>query len=270
MTGRLEARARYSVRPCRNIEEIEACVRLQQQIWGYADFELYPSRLFVNLTHIGGHVIGAFCSGARRAGELVGFVTAMPAWRDGKRYLHSLSLGVAAGHENQGLGRKLKIEQRRLALEAGIRWIEWTFDPLRAKNAFFNIVRLGAITRRYRPDYYGRVESRLQQGLPSDRLGCEWWLKSRRVRAALARSAGSHPAPAASSSVLQKSERVIEIPLDFSTIAEREPEEARKLQRSVRRKFEDFFRRGLAVTGFERGDGVGRYLLEPLHENRSH
>src|SRR5215469_1488955 len=152
MTPRLGTRARYTIRPCRNLEEIEACVRLQQQIWGYADFELYPSRLFVNLTHIGGHVIGAFWGGSRRAGALVGFLSAMPAWRDGKRYLHSLSLGVAAGHENRGLGRKLKIEQRRLALDAGIRWIEWTFDPLRAKNAFFNVIRLGAITRRYQPD----------------------------------------------------------------------------------------------------------------------
>ena len=270
MTSRPGRRVRYTIRPCRNIEEIEACVRLQQQIWGYADFELYPSRLFVNLTHIGGHVIGAFCDGNRRAGELVGFVSAMPAWRDGRRYLHSLSLGVAAGHENQGLGRKLKIEQRRLALEAGIRRIEWTFDPLRAKNAFFNIVRLGAITRRYRPDYYGRVESRLQQGLPSDRLVCEWWLRSPRVRLAITRSSDSHSEPAKSSSVLPKGQPMVEIPLDFSTIAEQESGKARKLQRRVRRKFQDYFGRGLAVTGFERGDRVGRYLLEPFHENRSH
>jgi predicted GNAT superfamily acetyltransferase len=263
MTSGLGARARYTIRPCRNIEEIEACVRLQQQIWGYADFELYPSRLFVNLTQIGGHVIGAFSSSGRgRTGELVGFVSAMPAWRDGKRYLHSLSLGVAVGHENQGLGRKLKIEQRRLALDAGIRWIEWTFDPLRAKNAFFNIVRLGAITRRYRPNYYGRVESKLQQGLPSDRLVCEWWLKSARVRAAVVRS-GTAPAR----SLVRQ---VIEIPLDFTALAEPEPGRAHKLQRGVRRKFEDCFRRGLAVTGFERGDGVGRYLLEAFHENRLH
>jgi predicted GNAT superfamily acetyltransferase len=269
--GSQAKRARYTVRPCRNIGEIEACVRLQQQIWGYADYELYPSRLFVNLTHIGGQVIGAFCSAGRgRSAELVGFVSAMPAWRDGKRYLHSLSLGVAAGHENQGLGRTLKIAQRELALQAGIRWIEWTFDPLRAKNAFFNIVRLGAITRRYRPDYYGRVQSRLQQGLPSDRLVCEWWLKSARARAALARSAHSNPAPVVSLWPRPKGQQVIEIPLDFGTLAEQAPESAHDLQRSVRRKFEDCFRRGLAVTGFERGEGVGRYLLEPFHENRSH
>jgi predicted GNAT superfamily acetyltransferase len=267
----LATTGRYTIRSCRCIEELEACIRLQQQIWGYADSDLYPLRLFVNLTHIGGHVIGAFCSlGPGRARELVGFVSGMPAWRDGKRYLHSLSLGVARGHENQGLGRMLKATQREVALQAGIARIEWTFDPLRAKNAFFNIVRLGAITRRYEPDYYGRVESWLQQGLPSDRLVCEWWLKSAKVRTALTRSAGSHPKPATSSLAPQKGQRALEIPLDFGALAEQEPEKARKLQRSVRRKFEDYFRAGLAVTDFERGTAVGRYLLEPFHENRPH
>ncbi len=262
-------KARYTIRCCRGIEELSACVRLQQQIWGYADSELYPLRLFVNLTHIGGHVIGAFCSsGRRRAEELVGFVSGMPAWRDGKRYLHSLSLGVTRGHENQGLGRMLKAEQREVALQADITRIEWTFDPLRAKNAFFNIVRLGAITRRYQPDYYGHVESRLQQGLPSDRLVCEWWLKSARVRTALAPSAHSHPPSAAPSGRERRDERAIEIPLDLTTLAEHEPEKARKLQDAVRRKFKNCFRRGMAVTGFERGDSVGRYLLEPFHENQ--
>jgi len=257
--------ARYSIRPCRGIEELEGCIRLQKEIWGYADSELYPLRLFVTLTHTGGHVIGAFSTAGRGcAAELAGFVSALPAWRDGKRYLHSLSLGVARGHENQGLGRMLKMEQRQVALQAGIRCIEWTFDPLRAKNAFFNVVRLGAIARRYRPDYYGRVESRLQQGLPSDRLVCEWWLRSRRVRAALAASPHASPALPASQARRRNIASTIEVPLDFGALAEQEPERARKLQQSVRRKFEDCFRCGLAVTGFERGEGVGRYLLGPF------
>jgi predicted GNAT superfamily acetyltransferase len=76
--------------------------------------------------------------------------------------------------------------QRRAALGAGIDLIEWSFDPLRAKNAYLNIVRLGAIARRYQPDYYGQVASRLQRGLPSDRLIAEWRLRSTRVKRALA------------------------------------------------------------------------------------
>ena len=172
----------YVIRPCETLDELGACVTLQKQIWGYADHEVYPLRLFVTLTQIGGRVLGAFTA----QGELVGFVASMPAWHGRRRYYHSLSMGVLPAHENRGLGRALKLEQRKAALRAGIDSIEWTYDPLRAKNAFFNIQRLGAIARRYLPDHYGRVQSRLQQDLPSDRLVAEWWLKSPRVKRALA------------------------------------------------------------------------------------
>jgi predicted GNAT superfamily acetyltransferase len=265
-----DTEARYEIRSCCAMEDLETCVRLQKQIWGYAEGEVYPLRLFVNLTHIGGQVIGAFTRtigdarkdgdssrGRARSGEMVGFVAGMPAWRDGKRYIHSLSLGVAARHENQGLGRRLKLVQRRLALAAGIRKIEWTFDPLRAKNAFFNIARLGAITRRYEPNYYGDVHSRLQQGLPSDRLLCEWWLNSARVHSILAGRAVRN----------QKTGTRIEIPLDLGSLATANLEQAAELQRSVRKKLASCFRRGLAVTGFERDQDIGRYLLGPFHEN---
>ena len=254
----------YVIRPCKDMAEIEACVQLQQQVWGYEPAELYPVRLFVNLTHIGGQVLGALkraADGRPRADELVGFVMAMPAWREGERYLHSLSLAVAPGHENHGLGRLLKLGQRELAIRQGIRCIEWTFDPLRAKNAFLNIERLGAITRRYQPDYYGSVRSKLQQGLPSDRLICEWWLRSARVRRAL--SPGKQTGSSQARSRRVRLGAAITIPADFAALADRDPAAAVALQRSVRRKFERCFKQGLAVTGFERGENVARYILEP-------
>ncbi len=63
--------------------------------------------------------------------------------------------------------------------------MEWTFDPLEIKNAFLNIHRLGAIVRSYRVDFYGLSSSRLQGGLPTDRLVAEWELDSPRVKAIL-------------------------------------------------------------------------------------
>jgi len=264
----------YVIRSCRSIAELEGCVELQQRVWGYEPAEVYPLRLFVNLTHIGGHVLGAFKRpprGGRQSGEaaaqgdeLVGFVMAMPAWRDSRRYLHSLSLAVAPGHENHGLGRLLKLGQRELAIKEGIARIEWTFDPLRAKNAFLNIERLVALTRRYQPNYYGSVHSRLQQGLPSDRLVCEWWVRSASVRKAIGeqwtgRGAGPRVRRA-------KPAAEIEIPADFGSLVDRDPAQAVAVQQSVRRKFERCFRRGLAVTGFERGEEVARYILEPWPE----
>jgi predicted GNAT superfamily acetyltransferase len=65
----------YIIRPCRTIKELAGCVALQKTVWGYADYEVYPLRLFVTLGRIGGHVIGAFTA----RGELVGFVASIPA-----------------------------------------------------------------------------------------------------------------------------------------------------------------------------------------------
>ena len=95
-------------------------------------------------------------------------------------------LAVREAYRNRGLGAQLKLEQRREALSRGIRHMEWTFDPLEIKNAFLNIHRLGAIARSYRVDFYGVSSSRLQGGLPTDRLLAEWELDSPRVQAILA------------------------------------------------------------------------------------
>ena len=249
----------YIIRPCETQEEFVECVKLQKQVFGYAEGEAYPQRLFVNLTHIGGHVLGAFAS----TGELVGFVASMPAWRSedhGERYYHSLSLGVLPGHENRGLGRELKMAQRSAAIAAGIDCIEWTYDPLRAKNAFLNIERLGAIVRRYLPNYYGRVGSRLQQGLPSDRLVAEWWLTSTRVRQALE---GNSPHRSTS-----KVAATVAIPSDFAALADKDPAAARAQQSLVRQQLQDCFARGLAITGVKRDGSTYCYLLDEWNYKR--
>jgi predicted GNAT superfamily acetyltransferase len=252
----LEHRMKYEIRPCRNLDELAACVTLQRRIWGYAEYEVYPLRLFVNLAKIGGHVLVALTP----AGGAVGFVASMPAWHGRRRYYHSLSLGVLSAHENRGLGRALKLAQRRASLRAGIECIEWTFDPLKGKNAYFNLVRLGAVARRYLPDHYGTVRSRLQQGLPTDRLIAEWWLKSPRVKRALAgkppRNAGSKPAA------------TVAVPVDIGRLAEQKPLQARAIQRRVRGELLRHFARGLAITGFEQDKTAFRYLLD-RYENPS-
>jgi predicted GNAT superfamily acetyltransferase len=240
----------YTIRPCLAREELAACVTLQKEIWGYAESEVYPLRLFINLTKIGGHVLGAFTP----EGEVVGFVASMPAWHGRKRYFHSLALGVHAAHENRGLGRALKVAQRKESLRAGIDCIEWTFDPLKPKNSYFNLVRLGAIVRRYLPDHYGSVESRLQQGLPTDRLIAEWLLKSPRVRRALA---GRLPSARG-----KKPAATVEVPLDIGTVAGTRPEEARAIQLRVRERLLQSFKRKLAITGFEKDSHSYRFILE--------
>src|SRR5215472_16481224 len=98
----------YTIRVCETVEELADCVLLQKEIWGYPDHEIYPARMFLNIARTGGHVLGAFAENC----SMAGFVVSVPAWRKGHRYFHSLLLGVLPAHENQGLGRLLKIAQR--------------------------------------------------------------------------------------------------------------------------------------------------------------
>jgi predicted GNAT superfamily acetyltransferase len=240
----------YTIRPCETVEELGGCVLLQKEIWGYLDRDIYPARMFLNISRTGGHVLGAFTE----EGTIAAFVVSVPAWRKEHRYFHSLLLGVLPGHENRGLGRLLKIEQRKAALRAGIEYIEWTFDPMRAKNAHFNINRLGAIVRRYCPDYYGPILGKLQRKLPSDRLIAEWPLKSARVRRALA---GKKPRPAGKAASAE-----VAIPLDLDALISRKSARAREWQASVRASLEDCFAQELAITGFERTESEARYLLD--------
>ena len=121
-----------------------------------------------------------------QASNLIGYALAIPGLRDGRPYFHSHMLAVAPEYRNRGVGKMLKLAQREDALARGIELIEWTFDPLEIKNAFFNIEKLGAIVRRYTPDFYGASTSPLHGNLPTDRLHAEWWLRTARVHALIA------------------------------------------------------------------------------------
>jgi predicted GNAT superfamily acetyltransferase len=172
----LSPAGQITIRNCQGLEELEACVALQKEVWRFDDIDLIPLRMFVVSQKIGGQVLGAF-----EGSELVGFTFSIPGSRSGHAYLHSHMLAVRENWRNSGLGRSLKLAQREEALQRGFELIEWTFDPLEIKNAHLNLARLGAIARRYSPNHYGHSSSPLQGGLPTDRLSAEWWLKSRRV-----------------------------------------------------------------------------------------
>src|SRR5271165_7133258 len=169
-----------AVRNCTEVEEFRALVALQKEVWGFADNELVPLRIFSLAPKIGGQVIGAW-----QGKELLGFAFSIPGVRYGHAYLHSHMLAVKAEYRNSGLGRRLKLFQREDAIRHGYELIEWTFDPLEIKNAYLNLERLGAIARRYNINQYGITSSPLQGFLPTDRLVAEWWLKSKRVESLL-------------------------------------------------------------------------------------
>ena len=236
------------IRQLHRFEEFAEAVRLQQTIWGFADMEMLPLRSFVVYGKIGGQLFGAY-----DGGQMAGFLIAVPGIKPGPRpYLHSHMLGVLPAWRNAGVGRGLKLRQREEALARGIELIEWTFDPLELKNAFFNLERLGAVVRRYAENEYGVTASPLHGGLPTDRCIAEWWTDSPRVRAVLA-----------GEMVARRTEERIVYPSDIGRIRSQDPGRAREIQKINGEKFRRAFERGLAVTGFERSETEGTYLLEP-------
>ncbi len=222
-------------------------VALQKVIWGFDDIELLPARLFVVATKIGGHAFGAF-DGDR----MVAFCLAIPGLKSGaKPYLHSHMLGVMPEYRNFGIGRRLKLRQREEALSRGVDLIEWTFDPLEIRNAWFNMERLGAIVRRYVRNQYGVTTSHLHGGLPTDRCIAEWHLNSDRVKAAVEGKPVPRPA------ILER----IDAPSNIAEIRRDDPERARVIQTAMSQQFGSAFARGLAVIGIEKTAEQSAYLL---------
>jgi predicted GNAT superfamily acetyltransferase len=235
------------VRALTTVAEFDRLLRLQTDIWGYSDDQLFPVRLFVVALKIGGQVFGAF-DGAR----MVGFCVALPGIRPGvPPFLHSHMLGVLPKYRDGGVGGMLKWKQREEALSRAIDLVEWTFDPLEIKNAYFNIERLGAVVRHYVLNQYGVTSSRLHGGLPTDRCVAEWWLASDRVRAALDGHARERPPV----------EARIEVPLAIETLRREDLPKAREIQKRVSGQFQEYLGRGLAATGLEKHRETAVYLL---------
>ena len=235
------------IRQLTEIDEFADAVRLQREIWGFEDVELLPQRLFVVASKIGGQVLGAFAQA-----KMVAFCLCIPGLKaGGKFYLHSHMLGVLPPYRNTGLGRRMKLQQREYGLANGIDLIEWTFDPLEIKNAFFNIERLGTIVRRYVYNQYGTTSSHLHGGLPTDRLVAEWWIRTPRAEALSQQHSFQRPL----------AEARISVPSEIAELRERDPRRAREIQESVGDEFNRCFRDGLAVIGFEKAERAGTYLM---------
>jgi len=245
---RAEAARQIAIRPLTTQAEFQDAVELQRQIWGFNDIELLPVRLFVVATKVGGQALGAF-----NAERMIGFCLAIPGLKtNGSSYLHSHMLGVTAEYRDSGIGRLLKLKQREDALERSIELIEWTFDPLEIKNAYFNMERLGAVVRRYVRNQYGTTTSRLHGGLPTDRCIAEWWIASPGVNAVVSGMARPERAP-----IIER----ISVPVDIGAIRQEDPRRARQIQQEISDRFEEYFERGLAVVGVERSAETGTYLF---------
>ncbi len=246
----------YRIEFLQAIEHLSQCIDIQKAAWGYQDADLLPLRSLVVCTKIGGQVFGAVDDNAK----VLGFLNALPGYRDSQIYLHSQMMGVRPEYQNLGIGKRLKLAQREEAISRGIDRIEWTFDPLEVRNARFNIELLGVICRKYLVNTYGITTSRLHGGLPTDRLATEWHLNSSRVKSVL----GIGPFTWKKREV----EARVEFPLEIEELKSRDLTAAIQVQLEVRERILECFSKQLSITSFEvdRTQRKARYLFTPLEQ----
>jgi predicted GNAT superfamily acetyltransferase len=166
------------IRLLKDYPEFKQCERIQRAVWGTPGIS--PEVMAI-MQKLGGAVLGAFVEG-----RLAGFLCAFLARRNGQIVHWSQMMAVASQFRGRGLGLRLKLAHRKLALQQGIRSICWTYDPLQSANARLNLAKLGARVEQYIVDCYGHFPSIIESGLPSDRFVVNWRIGTREVQQRLA------------------------------------------------------------------------------------
>lgn len=245
------------------------CEELQRATWGDFD-ENFPESMMKIIQRIGGVVAGGF----DEDGVLRGFVLGLTGVRQGRLWHWSHMAAVRPELRSGGLGRHLKLFQRRLLLETGVEVAEWTYDPLEARNAHLNLNRLGAMAVEYLRNVYGDSTSALHAGVGTDRLVVRWELASPAVEAAIAGRPAALPPGLAeapipnvdpegrpredpfelpASSVLR-----IETPTNLQALKAADLATAQAWRVSTRRAFEAAFAAGYAVRALLREEMDGK------------
>lgn len=266
-----------AIRPLAERAELEACVELQRAVWGRGFVDVASPAVLKIVQTVGGVAAGAFEPGGRLAGFIFG-ITGPWEGRPGELVHWSHMLAVRPDARGRDLGYELKLYQRRRLLEMGVGRVLWTYDPLVAKNAHLNLVRLGARAVRYERDYYGEGgDSVLSAGIGTDRLVVEWAIAEERLARRLDRpedpAAGAGrevppehaaapvanvreggPEPVVAEPPAAPVVRV-EVPADIQEVRRESPERAALWRASTRRALEGLLGRGYRVGTFYREAG---------------
>lgn len=273
-----------TIRALSSLDEMRPAVELQRVYWGTDLESVVPAHMLFSLAQHGGHVLAAFDQEVM-VGLLIGFLgtdgdPGRPALAN--LQLVSKRMVVLPQYRGGGVGYRLKLEQRQRAIQAGVRLVTWTFDPLMSLNAHLNIRKLGAIASHYKVDYYGTADvGGLATLGSSDRLAAEWWVTNRRVEERLYGTrtavrlpqyleaetpilnpttvgADGWPEPGESASTIGGSLLLIEIPVDYAAIVSADPDLARRWRTHSRELFQRIFARGYAATDFVHAHHEGR------------
>ena len=243
----------FTIRECTTVDELSQCVTLQREVFALPEIEISPVRHLIVTKKAGGFTLGAFT----REDVLVGFVLSVPSFLGNKKFFYSHMTAVRQEFQSYGIGTRLKWAQRVTALEKGVNFIKWTFQPVQARNAFFNLEKLGAIVRHYEPNFYGTDYTTAHEqggnlGLDSDRLFAEWHLESENVKT-LAKGEKFNE----TGEVV----RAIEIPNNWNALVRENPQQAIQEQERIKNEFQIAFAGGLVGKGFVRSETNPRYLL---------
>ena len=265
------------------LEEYAQVVELERVIWGPGYVDVVPVPIFAITVMRGGILIGAFNND-----RMVGFVYSIAGLKHRHPTQWSHMLGVLDEHRNDGTGRQLKLLQRERALAMGLELIEWTYDPMQALNAHLNFRKLGIVVEEYEINVYGKSQSPLHGGNPTDRFVAEWKIREPHVERRLAAVAGGSAGltlrahdvteaeaanaidfsgrwPACTSIRLDLSARrvAVEIPMGFGEMLTGAPDVALEWRLKTRNIFTTYLGRGYKVVDFllDRPARKGAYLL---------
>lgn len=258
------AKAGVVVRDVTELAELEAVYRLYDGIWRpNPEDPPVTTTLLRALSKAGNYVAGAF-DGPVLVGACVGFFGSPAA-----QVLHSHVAGVSAAVLGRQVGFALKLHQRAWAMAHGVATVEWTYDPLVARNAHFNITKLGARPVEYLPNFYGGIDDDINGGDDSDRLLLRWELaadavaeacagtsrpgdadaeRARGAVVALGRSA--HGTPVKGSPVGET--LLVAVPPDVEALRSADPGLAKEWRVAVREVLGAALASGAQVTGFDR------------------
>jgi predicted GNAT superfamily acetyltransferase len=194
--------------------------------------------------------------------ELVGFVLGWAGVDQDGLHVHSHMLATLPDRRHTGVGYALKLAQRAQALDHGIHVVRWTFDPLVARNAHFNLGKLGAIGDRFERDFYGAMADALNQGDRTDRVTARWDLDVEPLGSRV-------PAPPVASTVLERTGdptwpeplghglegavvALVEIPDEYHQLRAIDAALSGRWRDAAADAFETCIRGGLVASGFDR------------------
>ena len=237
------ASAGVSLRELRRIDEHQAAVALLADIWGRPENPPIAPEMLRAFSKSGGYIAGAF-----DADVLVGVTVGFHAAPD-LRALHSHIAGIAPAVAGRSIGYAMKLHQRAWAVARGIPVIEWTFDPLVARNAYFNIRKLAAMPVEYLTNFYGIMGDGINGEDETDRLLIRWQLLDDAVAGA-AMVGRAHPVDPHGPGCIQ-----VAVPADIESLRREHPRRAREWRTRVRDELGSALASGGRIIGFDRTEG---------------